>query len=390
MKILIAMDSMKGSLSSREAGEAVEAGIRRVWPEAGIRICPLADGGEGTAETLTTAMRGRRQQVTVTGPLGEPVACGYGISQEGQHRIAVMEMAAAAGLTLVPKEERTPLRTTTRGVGEMIRDAVERGCTELIIGIGGSATNDGGIGMLQALGWDFLDRDKKAVPDGAAGLRELCFIETGRVLPGLELCRFRAACDVTNPLCGPGGASRVFGPQKGADPKLAEEMDGWMERYAKLVQSIFPAADPAAAGSGAAGGLGFALRTFLKAELEPGAKIVMEKTGMLEGIREADVVVTGEGRLDGQTAMGKGPGMVASFARQYGKPVIALAGSVARDANRCQEKGIDVFFPIGKGPATLEEAMEKERTKENLADTAEQVFRLWKLAAGRREKGGKG
>ena len=390
MKILIAMDSMKGSLSSREAGEAVEAGIRRVWPDAGIRICLLADGGEGTAETLTTAMRGRRQQVTVTGPLGEPVACGYGISQEGQHRTAVMEMAAAAGLPLVPKEERTPLRTTTRGVGEMIRDAVERGCTELIIGIGGSATNDGGIGMLQALGWDFLDRDKKAVPDGAAGLRELCFIETGRVLPGLERCRFRAACDVTNPLCGPGGASRVFGPQKGADPKLAEEMDGWMERYAKLVQSIFPAADPAAAGSGAAGGLGFALCTFLKAELEPGAKIVMEKTGMLEGIREADVVVTGEGRLDGQTAMGKGPGMVASFARQYGKPVIALAGSVARDANRCQEKGIDVFFPIGKGPATLEEAMEKERTKENLADTAEQVFRLWKLAAGRREKGGKG
>ncbi len=381
MKVLIAIDSMKGSLTSLEAGEAAAEGVRRAWPDARVQVCALADGGEGTAETLIEALGGTRRSITVTGPLGEPVECTYGIAGG----TAVMEMASAAGLCLVDPERRNPLRTTTRGVGEMIRDALEQGCREFVIGIGGSATNDGGIGMLRALGWDFLDEEGNPVADGAAGLERLCRISADRALPTLRDCRFRAACDVKNPLCGPEGASAVFGPQKGADPETAERMDGWMRRYAALAKKAVPEADPREEGSGAAGGLGFALRTFLKAELEPGAKIVAEKTGIERGIRGADVVVTGEGRLDGQTAMGKGPGTVAAAAKRLGKPVIALAGSVAKDAGLCRAAGIDVWFPAVRGPVALEEAMKKENARENLADAAEQVFRLWRLAVGRKE-----
>ena len=375
MKIVVAIDSMKGSLSSMEAGEAIRRGILRADREAEVCVCPLADGGEGTVEALTSGLGGRLEQVSVTGPLGEQVSAQYGILPDG--RTAVMEMAAAAGITLIDEEERNPLHTTTYGVGEMIRDAIGKGCRNFIMGIGGSATNDGGIGMLQALGFKFTDGTGKDVPFGAQGLKELRTLQTEEVLPELAECRFRVACDVNNPLCGENGCSAVFGPQKGATPERIEEMDRWLASFAELAREIFPKADPSAPGSGAAGGLGFAFRTFTNAVLESGIRIVLEETKLEERIREADLVITGEGRLDAQTVMGKAPVGVAKIAKKYNLPVIAFAGAVTPDAGICNAHGIDAFFPILRRVSTLEEAMEPEAASRNLTDTAEQVMRLY-------------
>ena len=375
MKIVVAIDSMKGSLSSMEAGEAIRRGILRADREAEVCVCPLADGGEGTVEALTSGLGGRMEQVSVTGPLGEQVSAQYGILPDG--RTAVMEMAAAAGITLIDEEERNPLHTTTYGVGEMIRDAIGKGCRNFIMGIGGSATNDGGIGMLQALGFKFTDGTGKDVPFGAQGLKELRTLQTEEVLPELAECRFRVACDVNNPLCGENGCSAVFGPQKGATPEMIEEMDRWLASFAELAREIFPKADPSAPGSGAAGGLGFAFRTFTNAVLESGIRIVLEETKLEERIREADLVITGEGRLDAQTVMGKAPVGVAKIAKKYNLPVIAFAGAVTPDAGICNAHGIDAFFPILRRVSTLEEAMEPEAASRNLTDTAEQVMRLY-------------
>ena len=375
MKIVVAIDSMKGSLSSMEAGEAIRRGILRADREAEVCVCPLADGGEGTVEALTSGLGGRMEQVSVTGPLGEQVSAQYGILPDG--RTAVMEMAAAAGITLIDEEERNPLHTTTYGVGEMIRDAIGKGCRKFIMGIGGSATNDGGIGMLQALGFKFTDGTGKDVPFGAQGLKELRTLQTEEVLPELAECRFRVACDVNNPLCGENGCSAVFGPQKGATPEMIEEMDRWLASFAELAREIFPKADSSAPGSGAAGGLGFAFRTFTNAVLESGIKIVLEETKLEDFIRDSDLVITGEGRLDSQTAMGKAPIGVAKIAKKYNLPVIAFAGAVTPDAGICNAHGIDAFFPILRRVSTLEEAMEPEAASRNLIDTAEQVMRLY-------------
>ena len=247
------------------------------------------------------------------------------------------------------------------------------------MGIGGSATNDGGIGMLQALGFDFLDKNGNQVPFGALGVEQLCSISGEHVIPELSLCEFRIACDVINPLCGDTGCSAVYGPQKGADPKMIMQMDQWLSQYAALAGKNFPKADPCFPGAGAAGGLGFAFLTFTNAVLESGIQIVLEETGLENYIREADVVITGEGRLDGQSAMGKAPVGVAGLAKRYHKPVLAFAGSVTREAAACNQSGIDAFFPILRHISTLEEAMESRNAKENLADTAEQVFRLWAI-----------
>ena len=373
MKVVIAIDSFKGSLSSLEAGEAAKRGILKSNPQAQVEIRPLADGGEGTVEALVQGMGGRICKVTVTGPLGNPVEAEYGIVGENT---AVIEMSAAAGITLVPDQMRNPLYTTTYGVGEMIKDAIEKGCRRFLVGIGGSATNDGGIGMLQALGYGFLDQEGNEVPLGARGLERLAVIEKKKVLPELEDCEFRIACDVVNPLCGSQGSSAVYGPQKGADAEMIHKMDKWMEAYAELAGKSFPQADPKKPGTGAAGGLGFAFLTFTNSVLESGIQIILEETGLEEYVKEADVVVTGEGRLDGQTAMGKAPVGVAGLAKKYGKTVIAFAGSVTRDAVKCNEKGIDAFFPVIRGISTLEEAMDPETAGQNLEDTAEQVFRL--------------
>ena len=377
MKAVIAIDSLKGSLSSIEAGQAIAEGIRKADAKADVVIRPLADGGEGTVEALVCGMNGTLQHVKVTGPLGESVVCEYGIIAET--KTAVIEMSGAAGITLVPDAKKNPLYTTTYGVGEVIRDAIEKGCRRFIVGIGGSATNDGGIGMLQALGYGFLNKDGQQVPFGAIGLKELETITDTYVLPELAECEFKIACDVTNPLCGENGCSAVYGPQKGANPSMIMEMDKWLRYYAALAREKFPKADLNEPGTGAAGGLGFAFLTFTNAVLESGIKIVLEETKLESYVKGADVVVTGEGRLDFQTAMGKAPVGVAGLAKKFDIPVLAFAGSVTKDATECNKNGIDAFFPILRGISTLEEAMKPENAKQNLTDTAEQAFRLFNI-----------
>lgn len=376
MNIVIAIDSFKGSLSSMEAGEAIGEGIRRVNPEEPITICPLADGGEGTVEALVHGMKGTLLSIQVTGPFGKPVTCAYGIIEHT--KTAIIEMSGAAGITLVPETEKNPLHTTTYGVGEVIKDAITRGCRRFIIGIGGSATNDGGAGMLQALGYEFLDSTGKDIPFGAIGLSILKTIADTNVIPELKECTFYVACDVTNPLCGELGCSAIYGPQKGATLEMITDMDKWLEHYAALSKKSYPKADANQAGTGAAGGMGFAFLTFTNAVLESGIKIVLEETRLEEKIKDADLVITGEGRLDGQTAMGKAPIGVAKLAKQYGKTVIAFAGSVTRDARECNQYGIDAYFPILRTITTIEEAMNSENAKRNLSDTAEQVYRLYR------------
>ena len=377
MRAVIAIDSLKGSLSSIEAGQAIAEGIRKADAKADVVIRPLADGGEGTVEALVCGMNGTLQHVKVTGPLGESVVCEYGIIAET--KTAVIEMSGAAGITLVPDAKKNPLYTTTYGVGEVIRDAIEKGCRRFIVGIGGSATNDGGIGMLQALGYGFLNKDGQQVPFGAIGLKELETITDTYVLPELAECEFKIACDVTNPLCGENGCSAVYGPQKGANPSMIMEMDKWLRYYAALAREKFPKANLNEPGTGAAGGLGFAFLTFTNAVLESGIKIVLEETKLESYVKGADVVVTGEGRLDFQTAMGKAPVGVAGLAKKFDIPVLAFAGSVTKDATECNKNGIDAFFPILRGISTLEEAMKPENAKQNLADTAEQAFRLFNI-----------
>ncbi|MEE0420482.1 MAG: glycerate kinase [Lachnospiraceae bacterium] len=378
MRVVIAIDSLKGSLTSLQAGEAVSRGIRRVDPEADIQVRPLADGGEGTVDALVSGMNGRKRRLTVTGPLGHPVECEYGIIETSN--TAVIEMSGAAGITLVAEKDRNPLYTTTYGVGEVIRDAITNGCRTFIVGIGGSATNDGGVGMLQALGYEFRNAEGRAVSPGAIGLEELYSITDENVLPELKECVFKIACDVTNPLCGPAGCSAVYGPQKGATPSMIREMDGWLHNYANLAKKQYDKADPEYPGAGAAGGLGFAFLTFTNAVLESGIQIILEETKLESYIQSADVVITGEGRLDGQTAMGKAPVGVAKMAKKYGKPVIAFAGSVTQDAGACNQNGIDAFFPILRKIVTLQEAMNPQNAQNNMADTAEQVMRLWNIS----------
>lgn len=374
MKVTIAIDSFKGSMTSLEAGAAAAEGVRRVYADADISLRPLADGGEGTTNALVGGMGGEYIRVSVTGPLGEPIECQFGMIHQGE--TAVIEMAEAAGIVLVPADKRNPLHTTTYGVGELIKEAIARGCRRFVVGIGGSATNDGGAGMLQALGFGLLDKAGRQVPFGAGGLEQIETITADQALPELSGCSFSVACDVTNPLCGEQGASAVFGPQKGADEVMIRRMDRALERFAKLAKKMYPAADPDQEGTGAAGGLGFAFLTFLNATLESGVKLVLEETSLKDYVADCDIVITGEGRLDGQTVMGKAPIGVARVAKEFGKRVIAFSGCVTKDAVLCNDEGIDAFFPILRTVTSLEQAMETETAKDGLSDTVEQVFRL--------------
>lgn len=377
MKVVVVIDSLKGSLSSLEAGNAIKQGIKRVYQDAKIIVKPLADGGEGTVEALVSGMRGKIETVVATGPLGDKIESSYGIIPE--KRLAIMEMASIAGITLLSLKQRNPLYTTTYGLGEMIKDAISKGCNNFIIGIGGSATNDGGIGMLQALGFDLLDKDGNQVPLGARGLKDLVKIDDKNVLPELKKCQFKIACDVTNVLCGENGCSVVFGPQKGATSQMIKDMDQWLYNFANLAKKKYPHSDALVPGTGAAGGLGFAFLTFVKATLESGIDIILETIDLKSDLKDVDVVVTGEGCLDRQSAMGKAPVGVAKMAKLYNKPVIAFAGSVTKEAKLCNQEGIDAYFPIIRNITTLQEAMAKENAKNNLMDTVEQVFRLWKI-----------
>lgn len=376
MKVVVAIDSLKGSLTSLEAGEAIQEGILRAISDAEVIVRPLADGGEGTVEALTRGMNGRYEKITVTDPLGRPTDAVYGILED--LHTAIIEMSAAAGITLIDAKDRNPMNTTTYGVGEMIKDAIGKGCRHFFIGIGGSATNDGGIGMLQALGYGMLDTEGKQVSLGAKGLAELVSITDENVLPELKECTFQIACDVKNPLCGELGCSAIFGPQKGATPDMITQMDSWLGKYALLTANRYKKADSQYPGTGAAGGMGFAFLSYMNAELRSGVQIVLEETKLEEYIRNADIVVTGEGCLDGQSVMGKAPIGVAALAKKHHKKVIAFAGCVTEDAKVCNQNGIDAFFPILRNVVTREEAMDTDNAHRNMTDTAEQVFRLIK------------
>ena len=374
MRVVVAIDSFKGSMSSLEAGEAISKGIKKAHKDAEVEIRPLADGGEGTVEALSIGMGGKLINVDVTGPVGRKVNAVYGIVDLS--KTAIIEMSQAAGITLVSGNEKNPLYTTTFGVGELIKDAINKGCRHFVVGIGGSATNDCGIGMLQALGYEFLDKEGKQVGFGASGVRDIVSIRDENVIKELSECYFRVACDVNNPLCGDLGCSAIYGPQKGATKEMVADMDGWLKNYSKIVKEKYPDADCEYPGTGAAGGLGYAFFNFTNSKLESGIKIVLDETKLEEYVKDADIVVTGEGRLDHQTVMGKAPVGVANIAKKYNKKVIAFSGSVTEDAGVCNEHGIDAFFPILRRIVTLEEAMQTDTAKKNLTDTAEQVFRL--------------
>ena len=375
MKVAIAIDSFKGSLSSIEAGQAAAAGVRRVFPDADCRVRPLADGGEGTVDALVAGLGGELRRVTVTGPAGKPTVAKYGLLPGGA---AVMEMAEAAGITLVSGAEKNPLHTTTYGVGEMILDAAKNGAKKFVIGIGGSATNDGGAGMLQALGFRLLDAEGRDIPRGGAGLARLAKIDRGIAAAALDELSFRIACDVTNPLCGPNGASAVFGPQKGATSEMVVELDAALAHFAAVSRSNNPTIEQFP-GAGAAGGLGFAFKAFLGAELVPGVDLILGETGLEEHVKDADVVITGEGRLDGQTVMGKAPIGVAQLAKKHGKRVLAFSGILGDGVEAVNAAGIDAYFPILRKLATLEEALDVKNAAANLTSTVEQAFRLLSL-----------
>ena len=374
MKIVVAIDSFKGSLSSLQAGNAVKEAICRLDGNAEVLVKPLADGGEGTVEALSETSNSETVELKVNGPLLNPVIAKYCILKNTN--TAVIEMASASGITLISSEERNPLETTTFGVGELIKNAIKKGCRRFIIGIGGSATNDGGTGMLTALGYEFTDKNDNPISLGAKGLKNLYKIKADRVMPELKECHFNIACDVTNPLCGENGCSAVFGPQKGATPEMIQDMDAWLENYAELAKTISSKADKTYAGAGAAGGLGFAFLAFTNATLKSGIEIVLEEIDIEADIKNADIVVTGEGRLDSQTVMGKAPIGVAKLAKKYNKKVIAFSGCVTDDAEICNAHGIDAFFPVLRGVTTLEEALDTDNAYKNISATAYQVFRL--------------
>jgi len=377
MKIVIAPDSFKESLSAAEAAEAIEAGFREIFPEATFCRIPLADGGEGTAATLVAATAGRIVAVTVTGPLGEPVAAFYGLCGDG--RTAVMEMAAASGLMLVPLPLRNPLLTTSFGTGELLRVALDAGVEKVIIGIGGSATNDGGAGMLQALGARLLDVDNREIGKGGGELARLERIDANGLDPRLGKMTIEVACDVTNPLLGERGASAVYGPQKGATRAMVALLEENLARYADLVLRDLGADVASVPGAGAAGGMGAALLA-IGGRLRPGIDIVMEAVGLEAALRDADLVITGEGRLDGQTAHGKVAVGVARLAKRYNRPVIALAGSLGDGCEAVLAHGIDAWFSVTPRPCSLEEAL--ARGGENLQRTARSVAATIRLSRG--------
>lgn len=376
MKVLISIDSFKGSISSVEGSKAIASGIIAVFPDAEIISLPLADGGEGTVEALVQATGGKFVQKKVTGPLQEKVEAVYGIL--GDKKTAVIEIAAACGLPLVPSDKRNPLVTTTFGVGELIYDAIEKGCREFIIGLGGSSTNDAGVGMLQALGFSCLNENNKEIGLGGAELQTIRQIHLDHVSPFLKECTFKVACDVNNPLYGSNGAANIFGPQKGATEEMIRELDKGLENFAQVVLQEFRKDIQQIAGAGAAGGLGAAFAGLLNAHLQSGIELVLEAMEMEKYLQGVNFVITGEGKMDGQTSMGKAPLGVAQLAKKYEIPVLALAGGVTEETAKLNELGITSYFSIVNAPMTLEEAMDPKVTYCNLKTTTEQLFRVIK------------
>jgi glycerate kinase len=350
--VVVAPDSFKGSASALRVAEAMERGVRAVFPGAAVTKVPIADGGEGTVDALVAATRGRVEERTVRGPLGEPVRARFGVLGDGA--TAVVEVAAASGLPLVPPGRRDPRLTTTYGTGELVRAALDAGLRRLVVGLGGSATNDGGTGLARALGVRFLDAAGRDLPEGGAALARLERIELGGLDPRLAEASVVAACDVDNPLTGPRGASAVYGPQKGATPEAVAELDAALGRYARVAREATGRDVASTPGAGAAGGLGAGLLFFTPATLRPGVGIVLEATRFDALLAGADLVLTGEGRTDAQTAMGKAPVGVAAAARRHGVPVVCLSGSLGEGWEEVLALGIDAAESIVPGPMALE------------------------------------
>ncbi|MCD7851258.1 MAG: glycerate kinase [Parabacteroides sp.] len=369
-KVVIAIDSFKGCLTSEEAGKAAAAGIKAVFPDCETLLFPIADGGEGMLDVLLSTTKGTCQTLSVHGPLMEPVEGRYGLSGDGQ--TALIEMATVSGLPLVPREKRNPMLTTTYGTGELILDALRRGCREFIVGIGGSATNDAGLGMLQALGFRFLDRDGNPLGTGGRVMPEVAAIDTSAVHPALKEAHFTIACDVENPFCGLDGAAYIFAPQKGADPDMVKELDAGMHTLAQVIRSATGKEIADYPGAGAAGGMGGGFLAFLNAELKPGIRLMLEALDFEEKVKGVDLVITGEGQVDGQTAMGKVPSGILKEAQKQNIPVIVIAGSI-EDTEKMNQAGFQGVFSITPGPISLEKAMEPEFAKENIRRTICQV-----------------
>lgn len=369
MKIVIAPDSYKESLTALEVATAIECGFREIFPHACYVKLPMADGGEGTVEAMVAATRGRIVKVQVTGPLGEPVDGFYGLS--GDEQRAFIEMAAASGLELVPPARRNPLKTTSWGTGELIRHALDAGVTHIIIGIGGSATNDGGAGMVQALGARLLDAQDKPIGLGGGALESLARIDISELDARLANCRIEVACDVTNPLTGEEGASAVFGPQKGATPEMIIRLDRSLAHYAQTIARDLDIDVLNLAGGGAAGGMGAALYAFCGAGLRRGIEIVTDALRLDEQVADADLVITGEGRIDSQTIHGKVPVGVAKVAKRYHKPVIGIAGSLTADVGIVHQHGLDAVFSVIYTICTLDDAL--KNAAENVRMTARNV-----------------
>ncbi|MGE0973404.1 glycerate kinase (plasmid) [Klebsiella sp. WOUb02] len=376
MKIVIAPDSYKESLSAQDVAVQIEAGFREVFPEASYVRLPVADGGEGTVEAMVAATQGRIVGVRVTGPLGESVEAFWGLS--GDERTAFIEMAAASGLERVPALRRNPLLTTSYGTGELIRSALDHGVRHCIIGIGGSATNDGGAGMVQALGARLLDERGESIGHGGAELVRLARIDVSGLDARVRGCRFEVACDVTNPLTGELGASAVFGPQKGATAAMIEQLDEALRHYACIIRRDLNVDVEQEPGAGAAGGMGASLLAFCGAELRRGIEIVTEALGLDELVRDASLVITGEGRIDSQTIHGKVPIGVARVAKRHGKPVIGIAGSLTADVGVVHDHGLDAVFSVLYNICSLEEALSNAAS--NVRITARNIAAVIKLS----------
>ncbi len=376
MNIIIAIDSFKGSLSSLEAGNITAAAAKEIYPQANTKVFTLADGGEGTVDALTAGMGGKIVATEVTGPLGNKIPSRYGIIESSN--LAVLEMADAAGITLVKPKDRNPLRTTTYGLGELILQAAESGCREFLIGIGGSATNDCGIGMLAALGAKFTKADGTSAAITGAGIGEISSIDLSGLNPLLKDCRFRIACDVTNPLYGRNGCSYIYGPQKGATPAIVKEMDAAIQSFAMTAEKQLGFTGAELPGAGAAGGLGYAFHAFLKGTLEPGITLILDAIRIKDDLPDADIVITGEGCLDKQTSMGKAPTGVAELAKKCNPEVqvIAICGCAKPEAVTVNEHGIDAYFPIIHMPMKVSEAIRQDIAGRNLSQTVSQIFRL--------------
>ena len=380
MKIVIAPDSFKESLTALEVAEAIEAGLKKVLPDAEYVKVPMADGGEGTVQSLVDATEGRLISAEVCAPLGNKVKAEFGLSGDG--RTAIIEMAAASGLHLVPPEARNPLRTTSYGTGELILAALAEGVEKIIVGIGGSATNDGGAGMLQALGALLLDANHQPIGAGGGCLQDLAAIDLSGLdkrLAGVEIV---VACDVDNPMCGEKGASAVFGPQKGATPEMVQALDSGLQHFAAIAARDLGLDIQSPAGAGAAGGMGGGVLLLPDARLQAGVQIVMEAVKLAEKVQDADLVITGEGRMDAQSVHGKTPIGVAHTAKAFGKPVIAIVGCLREDYEVVYAQGIDAVFPIIRQLGSLEEILQHGR--DNLVSAAQNVARIYQMGISRK------